>query len=158
MFLFIRKIYFGVLRRWRRFYYRHLLGSMGKGCSVCANVLVTNAEDVHLGECVTVNDRVVLQACEGAEIHLSDGGVVSFNAMLITGGLELGEHGVIRESHESSTICIGKRAWIGAGAIILPGVTIGESAVIAAGSVVTRDIPANCLAAGVPAKVVRNVG
>ena len=48
--------------------------------------------------------------------------------------------------------------WIGAGAILLPGVTIGENSVIGAGSVVTRDIPANVVAMGVPCRVVREIG
>ena len=53
------------------------------------------------------------------------------------------------------TVRIGNRVWIGARALILKGVTIGDGAVIAAGSVVTGDIPAGCLAAGVPARVIR---
>ena len=50
---------------------------------------------------------------------------------------------------------IKRGAWIAVGAIILPGVTIGENAVVAAGAVVTRDIPANAIAGGIPAKVIR---
>lgn len=53
----------------------------------------------------------------------------------------------------SKPIKIGNNAWIGARSIILPGVEIGENSVIAAGSVVTKSVPKNCLAAGVPAKV-----
>ena len=54
-------------------------------------------------------------------------------------------------------IAIGDCAWIGGGAIILPGVTIGENAVIGAGSVVTRSIPANCVAVGNPCRVIRKL-
>lgn len=50
-------------------------------------------------------------------------------------------------------VIIGRNVWIGAGAIILPGVTIGDGSVIAAGSVVNRDVPDNVMVAGVPAKV-----
>ena len=53
---------------------------------------------------------------------------------------------------------IGKNVWIGAGVIILPGVTIGDNAVIGAGAVVTRDIPANVVAFGVPCRVMRPIG
>ena len=52
-------------------------------------------------------------------------------------------------------VIIRRGAWIAVGAIVLPGVTIGENAVIAAGAVVTKDIPANAIAGGVPAKVIR---
>lgn len=48
-------------------------------------------------------------------------------------------------------------AWIGAGAMILPGVTVGENAIVAAGAVVTKDVPDNAVVAGVPAKVLRNI-
>ena len=54
-------------------------------------------------------------------------------------------------------IHIGKNVWIGAGAIVLPGVTVGDNAVIAAGAVVTRDVPENTVVAGTPAKVIRTI-
>jgi acetyltransferase-like isoleucine patch superfamily enzyme len=54
-------------------------------------------------------------------------------------------------------VVIKRNAWIGVGAIILPGVTIGENAVVAAGAVVSRDVPANTVVAGVPAKVVKTI-
>ncbi len=53
---------------------------------------------------------------------------------------------------------IGRNCWIGAGAIILPGVTIGDNTVIGAGSVVTKDIPSNVVAVGNPCKVMREIG
>jgi galactoside O-acetyltransferase len=53
---------------------------------------------------------------------------------------------------------IGRCCWIGAGAIILPGVTIGDNTVIGAGSVVTNDIPANVVAVGNPCRVMREIG
>lgn len=56
----------------------------------------------------------------------------------------------------SAPVVIGNHVWIGVNATILKGVTIGDNAIIAAGAVVTKDIPPNCVAAGVPAKVIRN--
>lgn len=56
------------------------------------------------------------------------------------------------------TVRIGENVWIGAGAIILPGVTIGDNTVIGAGSVVTHDIPANVVAVGSPCRVLREIG
>lgn len=53
---------------------------------------------------------------------------------------------------------IGSNVWIGAGTVIVPGVSIGENTVIGAGSVVTRDIPANCVAYGTPCRVAREIG
>ncbi|MCS7017598.1 MAG: sugar O-acetyltransferase [Cytophagales bacterium] len=57
----------------------------------------------------------------------------------------------------TAPIVIKRRAWIGAGATILPGVTIGENSVVAAGAVVTKDVPANTVVAGVPAKPVKRI-
>ena len=54
-------------------------------------------------------------------------------------------------------IKIGKNVWIGSNAAVLPGVTIGDNAVIGAGAVVTKDVPANRIAAGVPAKVIKRI-
>jgi len=56
---------------------------------------------------------------------------------------------------ESKPVVIGADVWIGAGASVLPGVTIGDGAVIGARAVVTKDIPPNAIAVGIPAKVIR---
>ena len=57
----------------------------------------------------------------------------------------------------AAPIVVGKDVWIGAHATILKGVTIGDGAIIAAGAVVTRDVPPNTIAAGVPARVVKTI-
>lgn len=63
-----------------------------------------------------------------------------------------------RQAQYNLEVNIGDNVWIGAGAVILPGVTIGENTVIGAGSIVTKDIPANVVAYGNPCKVVRKIG
>jgi galactoside O-acetyltransferase len=67
---------------------------------------------------------------------------------------------VLREHHYvyNLPVRIGRNVWIGSSAQILPGVTIGDNAVIGAGSVVTNDIPANVVAVGVPCRVAREIG
>jgi acetyltransferase-like isoleucine patch superfamily enzyme len=62
-----------------------------------------------------------------------------------------------RKSLDLKSIHIGKNVWLGAGAIILPGVTVGENSIVAAGAVVTKDVPSNTIVGGVPAKVIKQI-
>jgi acetyltransferase-like isoleucine patch superfamily enzyme len=62
-----------------------------------------------------------------------------------------------RKALITKPVTIKRGAWIGAGATILPGVTVGENAVVAAGSVVSRDVPANTVVAGIPARIVKSI-
>ncbi|MDE5634180.1 MAG: transferase [Muribaculaceae bacterium] len=57
----------------------------------------------------------------------------------------------------TAPVVIRRNAWIGAGAIILPGVTVGENAIVAAGAVVTKDVADNTVVAGIPAKYIRDI-
>ena len=69
------------------------------------------------------------------------------------------EPGLRQQAYQyNAAVHIGRNCWIGAGAIIVPGVTIGDNVVIGAGSVVTKDIPSNVVAVGNPCRVLRNVG
>ena len=67
----------------------------------------------------------------------------------------------IDPSERHVTMCqpihIGKRVWLGVGATVLPGVTIGENSIVSAGAVVTKDVPPNTIVAGVPAKVIKKI-
>ncbi len=60
-------------------------------------------------------------------------------------------------SKETKSICLKKGAWIGAGAIIFPGVTVGECSIVGAGAVVTNDVPAYTIVAGIPAKTIKHI-
>lgn len=85
------------------------------------------------------------------QIHIGKGTIISDNCRIQDSDIHK-----IKGSEPSSPIFIGNHVWIGMNSIILKGVSIGDGAVIGAGSVVTRDIPAGALAAGVPARVIRN--
>jgi acetyltransferase-like isoleucine patch superfamily enzyme len=128
---------------------------MGKGCQICDGVLITGHENIALGNQVTVNNGVILQSCEGAGIAIGNHVTLSYEAKLITGGLVIGKNGVDHGQHQSQAIAIEDKAWVGAGAIILPGVIVGAGAIIGAGSVVSRDVGAYTIVWGSPAKVIR---
>ena len=93
---------------------------------------------------------------------LDQGGITLEDGVYIGPGVKVvteshPEPPALRHTLQVRSILIHRNVWIGAGAIILPGVTIGENAIIAAGAVVSHDIPADVVAAGVPAQVLRPI-
>ncbi len=111
--------------------------------------------NVSIGSKVYANFNLTL--ADDCEITIEDCVMLAPNVTLATG-----THPIAPELREAVyqynlPITIKRNAWIGAGSIILPGVTIGENSVIGAGSVVTKDIPANVVAMGAPCRVVREI-
>lgn len=109
--------------------------------------------NIHFGKNVFVNAGCKFQDQGG--IYIGDGALIGHNAMLAT--INHMEDPNLRGGMILNPIHIGKNVWIGANVTILQGVTIGDGAIIAAGAVVTKDVPANKIAAGVPAKIIRDV-
>lgn len=88
-------------------------------------------------------------------ITLEDGVFIGPEAKIITENHP--EEPALRRTLSVKPVIIRRNAWIGAGAVILPGVTVGENAIVAAGAVVTKNVPDNTVVAGVPAKILRNI-
>jgi acetyltransferase-like isoleucine patch superfamily enzyme len=153
--LTFNRVWRGFRRRLRSFYYSRVLKSMGTGCQIDNSVLITDAQNVSLGERVIVNDGVILQSCEGAEIRIGDQVSLSYGAKLITGGYVISEDGVDHKHHSAKRIVVEDSCWVGSGAVLLAGVTVGRGAVVAAGSVVTRDVQPGTIVGGTPTKVIR---
>lgn len=86
-------------------------------------------------------------------ITIADGAMIAANVQLISNNHDLYERQIIT----CRPVHIGRNAWIGAGATILPGVTVGDNAVVGAGSVVTRDVEADTIVAGNPARFIRRI-
>jgi acetyltransferase-like isoleucine patch superfamily enzyme len=138
-----------------------MLGSVGRAF-VTSPVRWEYGKHIHLGDAVFINfDCIFL---DGADITIGDGTVVAPRVQFLTAGhpVDPAERTRFSDNGEriggyciNKPITIGKDCWIGAGAIILGGVTIGDGTTIGAGSVVTRDIPAGVVAAGVPCQVIR---
>jgi acetyltransferase-like isoleucine patch superfamily enzyme len=108
--------------------------------------------NIELGQGVIVGPGCTLGAA--AAIALGDNARLSRDVLVETAGLDFSERQPPYR-HVARPIAIGRGVWIGARSIILGGVTIGENAVVAAGSVVTRDVPPGCIVAGVPARVIQ---
>ncbi len=109
----------------------------------------------HFGKKVYANFNLTL--VDDGDIYVGDYTMIGPNVIIATAG-----HPILPELREevyqfNLPVHIGRNCWIGAGAIILPGVTIGDNTVIGAGSVVTKEIPANCVAVGNPCRVLREI-
>jgi galactoside O-acetyltransferase len=111
---------------------------------------------VHMGSNIYANFNLTL--VDDGHIYIGDWVKFGPNVTIVTAA-----HPILPELREdcylqfNKDVHIGRRVWLGAGVIVLPGVTIGDDSVIGAGSVVTRDIPANVVAAGNPCRVMRAI-
>lgn len=112
------------------------------------------------GKNITVGSGVFINT--GCHFHdqggitLGDGTFVSSNVVLTTMNHDFDP--LQRSTAYPSPILIGKHVWIGASVTVVPGVTIGDGAIVAAGSVVTKDVPPRTIVAGVPARIIREIG
>lgn len=96
---------------------------------------------------VRMSLKVKLDKTNPKGIHIDEGSYVAFGAVILT-------HDMCRKLHKD--VYIGKNCFIGANAIILPGVRVGDHCVVAAGSVVTRDVSSHSIVAGNPAKIIKS--
>lgn len=110
-------------------------------------------KNIKIGKDVFVNSGCCFQDQGG--VTLGDGCLVGHNVVFAT--LDHDKRPGRRGDMTAAPIVVGKDVWIGAHATILKGVTIGDGAIVAAGAVVTRDVPPNTIVAGVPARVVKTI-
>lgn len=132
-----------------------LLGTLGEGAYVKPPLAVDYGENIHIGARTFVNSG--LTALDVARITIGEDCQIGPNVQLLTPTHPV-EPGPRRDKLEAARpITVGNNVWLGGGAIVLPGVTIGDNSVIGAGAVVTKDVPANVVAVGNPARPVRKV-
>lgn len=111
--------------------------------------------NIHLGSYVFINAFTYLMDC--ADITIGDHTFIGPHCGLYTATHPLSYKIRNKGLEKALPVKIGANCWLGANVSILPGVTVGDGCVIAAGAVVTNDIPENSLAAGVPAKIIRTI-
>lgn len=110
-------------------------------------------KNIHLGKRVFINSGCKFQDQGG--IYIGDDVLVGHNCMIAT--LNHPENPDRRADMVPSPVSIGNKVWIGANVTILPGVTVGEDAILAAGAVVTKDVEPRTIVGGVPAKVLKRI-
>ena len=132
-----------------------MLGAVGEGSYIEPDVYIDYGKNVYVGEAFYGNTGLtILDTCE---VHIGDHVMIGPRVSLITAGHPI-DSGVRNRGLEfGKPITIGDNVWIGANVFIGPGVTIGDNAIIGGGAVVVKDIPANAVAVGNPAKVMRDI-
>ena len=132
-----------------------LLGALGAGAVIEPPFYCDYGSYITLGDGVFVNFDCVFLDC--AQITIGAQTQLGPAVQLYTATHPIDAAQRVAGPELAYPITIGKRAWIGGGSIVLPGVTIGDDTVVGAGSVVTRDLPARVVAAGNPCKVLRSL-
>ncbi|MCE7530637.1 DapH/DapD/GlmU-related protein [Polynucleobacter sp. IMCC 29146] len=164
--LFIIQLYFYLLNTlylaidlfpppFRGVLFHLILKKLGKGCLIDYKTYFRFPELISIGNFVAVNRGCQFYASHlegGGKINIGDHVVFSPNVKIYTAGQF---YDSLKLKNRVGSIVINKYAWLGAGAIVLPGVSIGEGAVIGAGSVVTKDIPPYVVAVGNPARIIK---
>jgi maltose O-acetyltransferase len=133
-----------------------LFGQIGPGCEVRAPLRVDFGYNIRFGARVFVNYNAVL--LDVAPITVGDDTLIGPNVQLLTPTHPLDAELRRAKWEAAKPIAIGRNVWLGGGAIVCPGVTIGDDAVVGAGAVVTRDVPPGAVAVGNPARARPNGG
>lgn len=135
---------------------KELFAEIGDGCYIEPPLHANwGGHHVHFGKNVYANFNLTL--VDDTHIYIGDYTMLGPNVVIATGG-----HPLLPELREkgyqyNASVHIGRNCWLGAGVIIVPGITIGDNVVIGAGSIVTKDIPDNVLAVGNPCRVLREI-
>lgn len=127
------------------------LGNIGENSRVMPPVTVVRGNSVKIGRNVTVMNNALFMAAGG--ITIEDDVLVAANVQIISNNHDLHDHAVLT----CKPVHLKRNCWIGAGATILPGITVGENAVVGAGAVVTKDVEDNTVVGGNPAKVLKRI-
>lgn len=135
---------------------REMFAEIGEGCYIEPPLHANfGGRHVHFGRCVYANFNLTL--VDDTHIYVGDHTMIGPNVTIATGSHPLFPEQRERGLQYNKPVRIGRNCWIGAGAVLVPGVTVGDDTVIGAGSVVTRDIPSGVVAVGNPCRVMRTI-
>ena len=134
---------------------RELLGSVGDGATIRPPFYCDYGYQIHVGARSFANFGLV--ALDVARISIGNDVQIGPNVQLLTATHPLDPEPRRARTEGSKPITIADNVWLGGGVIVCPGVSIGENTVVGAGAVIVKDLPANVLAVGNPARVIRRV-
>lgn len=133
-----------------------MFAEIGEGCYIEPPLHANwGGHNVHFGKNVYANFNLTL--VDDTHIYVGDYTLLGPNVTLAAAGHPL-EPDLRQQGYQyNKPIHIGKNCWLGAGVIVLPGITIGDNVVVGAGSVVTKDLPNNVVAVGNPARIIKTI-
>lgn len=135
---------------------KKMFASCGENCYIQPPFYANwSGHNIHMGNNVYANFN--LTVVDDGDVYIGDSVMFGPNVTIATAGHPIEVSLRKKALQYNMPVHIGNNTWIGAGVIILPGVTIGDNSVIGAGSVVTKDVPANVIAVGNPCKVMREI-
>lgn len=132
-----------------------ILGSVGEKVWIAKRFCFDNGKNIFIGNNFTGNFNLTILDIK--EVYIGDNVMIGPNTLITTVGHPITPKGRRDHLAQASEIRIGNDVWLGGNVTILPGVTIGDNVVVGAGAVVTKDIPDNSLAVGVPARVIKEI-
>ena len=138
--------------------YRHLqqmLGAVGERVWIAKTFNCDYGKNIFIGNDFTGNHNLTI--LDIREVYIGNHVMIGPNTLITTVGHPLSPMGRRRYHASAQPVRIGNDVWIGGNVTILPGVTIGNNVVVAAGAVVTKDIPDNTLVGGIPAKQIKEI-
>ena len=140
----------------RRLLLRTRVRKVGQNVTYEPSLRIFGGRAVEIGNNVSLTDALINVV--GAQVMIEDEVFFGHGVMLITGSHDYRVFGVQRQDAITGrSIRIGRGCWIGSRAIVLGGVTLGQDAVVAAGAVVTQDMPPRVIVAGMPARIIKQI-
>lgn len=154
--LFLIRLPHRIIRRFRLLYLKKSLGSLGVGSQIYPGVEMSYPRQIFIGNHVSIAPGAILGASSQGSIKIGDRCAIAAGTRIVT-PTHSPDHLPIVIVGINKSVSIGDDVWIGTGAIILPGVIIHDGAIVAAGAVVTKDVLADCVVGGVPARFIKKL-
>jgi maltose O-acetyltransferase len=153
--IFLRYLSADIFTPVRYFYCKFLFKKLGKDVIIYDNVRLISPENIELSDEVGISNNVMLDGRGG--IKIGKYSIIGFQSVILTSthissniDIPIRKQGMYKKP-----VLIGEDVWIGAKALIMPGVTIGKKAIVGAGAIVTKDVPQYAVVGGVPAKIIK---
>ena len=131
---------------------------IGKRVKLLSGIWIDRFSSLEIGDDVSIAKDVIMVAAGG--IAIGDCSMIGYRTTILSVNhvIPPGKKPMRFSGAENAAVTIGKDVWMGAHCVVMPGVVIGDGSVIGAGSVVTKDVPPYTVAAGVPARIIRDRG